>query len=187
MVWVLHGDAPDYCPRCGEPLTRRDTDDGPRPHCSDCGVTIYHNASVMARTAVLDGDRVLLIERGAADDIGAWATPGGYVEAGERARQAAARELEEETGLAAAPGALTLVCDGFLDYGSGETDVALVYAVASTETTGTIQAASDAADARWWTRAEIAAELTDEEGHLRAVGVDTLLGLLDGSGEALRK
>lgn len=178
MVWVLHGDEPDFCPRCGGQLDARETEDGPRPHCDDCGVTLYHNAGAMARTVVVDTDQVLLIERGAAGNVGAWASAGGYVEAGERPREAAARELEEETGLAADPAALTLVDDGFLDFGNGESDAAFVYAVRRSRTAGTVEAGSDAADARWWTPDELRTDLPDEKNNLRVVGLDALLDLL---------
>ncbi len=45
---------------------------------------------------VLDGDRVLMIQR---SDNGRWALPGGGQELGESVRDAAIRETREETGL----------------------------------------------------------------------------------------
>ncbi len=180
MVWAVHGDEPEFCPHCGDRLETRPTEDGPRPHCTDCRVTVYHSSGVMARTAVVDRDRVLLIERGAAGDVGAWATPGGYIEAGEPPRDAAVRELEEETGLAADREALTPVNVGFLEFETGESDVALNYAVSRSETAGTVEAGSDAADARWWSRDEIRTDLSEERNDLRAIGPDALLNLLDG-------
>ncbi|MEU5666520.1 NUDIX hydrolase [Streptomyces longwoodensis] len=47
---------------------------------------------------VADG-HVLLIERGWDPYEGCWALPGGHVDAGETSIAAAARELEEETGI----------------------------------------------------------------------------------------
>ena len=179
MVWVLHGAEPDFCPRCGDALDTRESEDGPRPHCTDCEVTLYHNAAAMARTVVVDTDRALLIERGEAGDVGAWASAGGYIEVGERPREAAVRELEEETGLAAAPEALTLVNEGFLEFENGESDVAFNYAVPRSQTSGTVEAGSDAADARWWTREALRTDLPDDENNLRAMGLDVLLDLLE--------
>ena len=45
------------------------------------------------------GEEYLLIKRASEPDKGLWSVPGGMVELGEGAREAAAREAEEETGL----------------------------------------------------------------------------------------
>jgi ADP-ribose pyrophosphatase YjhB (NUDIX family) len=53
-----------------------------------------------AASAVLfRGEAVLLIERGAGPYEGLWSLPGGKIELGETAEDAARREVEEETGL----------------------------------------------------------------------------------------
>lgn len=56
-----------------------------------------------ADTIVLNGDRVLLIQRSLDDDFepGRWAFPGGKIEDGELPEAAAVRELNEETGIQA--------------------------------------------------------------------------------------
>jgi ADP-ribose pyrophosphatase YjhB (NUDIX family) len=51
--------------------------------------------------ALVCGDRVLLVRRGRAPSLGLYAFPGGRIEPGETAEQAARRELFEETGLIA--------------------------------------------------------------------------------------
>lgn len=48
-------------------------------------------------------DHVILVQRGKEPNAGWWGFPGGHVEMGETAMKAAARELMEETGVAAAP------------------------------------------------------------------------------------
>jgi 8-oxo-dGTP diphosphatase len=51
---------------------------------------------------LLDGE-IVLLERNHEPDAGAWVLPGGFVDPGERAREACAREVREEVGLAVEP------------------------------------------------------------------------------------
>jgi 8-oxo-dGTP diphosphatase len=60
----------------------------------------------------LRGDEVLLIRRGKPPLMGAWSLPGGRIEWGERAVDAALRELSEETGVEAELLGLVEVADG---------------------------------------------------------------------------
>jgi 8-oxo-dGTP diphosphatase len=60
----------------------------------------------------LRGDAVLLIRRGTPPRQGEWSLPGGRIEAGERAVDAALRELREETGVEAEITGLIDVVDG---------------------------------------------------------------------------
>jgi 8-oxo-dGTP diphosphatase len=50
---------------------------------------------------VFRGEDVLLVARGSGAFKGLWSLPGGHIEPGERAREAALRETLEETGVAA--------------------------------------------------------------------------------------
>lgn len=60
----------------------------------------------------LKNDQVLLIRRGKAPRRGEWTLPGGRIEPGERAVDAALRELREETGVEAEITGLIDVVDG---------------------------------------------------------------------------
>lgn len=60
----------------------------------------------------LRGDEVLLIRRGTPPRQGEWSLPGGRIESGEMATDAAIRELREETGVEARLTGLLDVVDG---------------------------------------------------------------------------
>lgn len=73
--------------------------DRERPTCPACGFVFYFNPVVGAGMLVETGGRVVLVRRGVEPKKGQWSLPSGYVEANERAEDAAVRETREETGL----------------------------------------------------------------------------------------
>lgn len=92
----------------------------------------------------LRGDQVLLIRRGTSPRIGQWSLPGGRIEPGERAVDAALRELREETGVTARIIGLIDVVDGIFAE-EGRHYVLIDYAAEWIE--GEVSAGDDAADA----------------------------------------
>lgn len=56
-----------------------------------------------ALAVVIRNDQLLLVKRRNAPDAGLWGFPGGHVNLGETAMAAAARELQEETGIIGRP------------------------------------------------------------------------------------
>ncbi len=113
-----------------------------------------------AIAVVLRDHHVLLVQRDKDPGAGLWGFPGGHVEWGETAQQAAIRELHEETGLTARPiGYLTnvdlLISDETppSETGPSETNAVhthyLLAAVLCAYQGGDPVAADDARDARW--------------------------------------
>lgn len=85
-----------FCPKCGSPNFTVHNEKS--KICPDCGFVYYFNPS--AATAVFVTDRchnLLVTIRGKDPAVDTYDLPGGFVDCFETAREAAARELLEET------------------------------------------------------------------------------------------
>lgn len=115
----------------------------------------------------LRGGEVLLIRRGTAPRLGDWSLPGGRIEAGERAKDAAQRELREETGIEAEIVGLIDVIDGVFPE-AGRHYVLIDYA--ARWTAGEPVAGDDAAEARF-VAVEEALAMVDWDETRRVIGL----------------
>ncbi|AFZ73182.1 NUDIX domain-containing protein [Natronobacterium gregoryi] len=144
-----------YCPHCGTGLERITFDGHDRSHCPSCERVVWHNPVPCAGVAVVDQSRaepaVLCVERAVPPGVGEWTIPGGHMEVGEEPEVAAARELEEETGVSVAPDALEILDATALPPRDGKHVVTTYYVADWADATGEPTAGSDAADARFWT------------------------------------
>ena len=107
---------------------------------------------------IIEGARVVLVKRAHPPIQGQWSIPGGVLEVGELVREAAIREAREETGLIVEPGELLGVYDRVLR--DAENRVQYHYVLIDflcRPVGGELQAGSDAAEVRWFTREELPA------------------------------
>lgn len=94
----------NYCSNCGAPATRRvpPGDSLPRDVCDACGSIHYVNPKLVLGTIPVweEGGRarLLLCRRAIEPRYGYWTLPAGFMENGETAGEAAARETREEAG-----------------------------------------------------------------------------------------
>jgi ADP-ribose pyrophosphatase YjhB (NUDIX family) len=87
-----------HCPSCAAP--RGATWDAVRFVCEACGFVYFYNVAVSASVAVVGPDgHVLFVRRAHAPGKDKLALPGGFIDRGETAEEAAAREVREESGL----------------------------------------------------------------------------------------
>ena len=111
-----------------------------------------HPSPVIGVGAVIwnERDEIVLIRRVQAPRRGEWSIPGGKLEWGEGVKEAALREVREETGL-------TVQIDGLIDVVDSvtrdEAGMAIAHYVLidflARHVSGELCAASDAAEARW--------------------------------------
>jgi 8-oxo-dGTP diphosphatase len=90
---------PRFCSQCGAPVQGTDVGGEPVWSCPHCGHRQYRRQWVGVAVVVVEDARLLLVERRYGDRAGSWCIPCGHVGWDEDVREAAVREMEEETGL----------------------------------------------------------------------------------------
>jgi ADP-ribose pyrophosphatase YjhB (NUDIX family) len=148
---------PSYCSNCGSELGKRHIDGRHRLYCSECVRVRYRNPKPCAGTLVVDGNKLLLVERTEPPDVGSWSVPAGYLEHEEPPESAAVRELHEETNLQVSADAVDLFDTTFVRHTEGPNVLVLVYVVASAKVDGQLEAGDDACDARFWSLSNLRA------------------------------
>lgn len=86
-----------YCPNCGS----QDIYfyENKRFTCKDCGWTYFHNIAAAVAGILVYEDRILLVRRNQEPKRGYLDCPGGFIDAGESAEEALAREVREELNI----------------------------------------------------------------------------------------
>ena len=128
-----------FCPACGSPLETKEAAGRQRPVCRECGKVVYYDPKVAATCVVERKGKVLMIRRAVQPGIGHWSLPGGYVDRGEVVEEAAAREVQEETGL-------VVEVERLVGLYSRRGHPVLVAVFAARETGGTLEAGAETSD-----------------------------------------
>ncbi len=165
-------DEPVFCQACGARLERRVVHGTERGVCPACGRIAFRSPSVGVAVVLRDDEgRLLMVQRGPeATRAGRWSIPAGFMDYGEDVREAAARELLEETGLVAEVGDAVHVASNFHD--PAKLTVGIWFE--GTVVGGRLEAGDDAVDAGWFaldelpelafeTDAELIARLRDDQ------------------------
>jgi 8-oxo-dGTP diphosphatase len=119
-----------------------------RMTCPSCRWVHFRDPAVGAAVLLIDEiGRVLLVKRGPTSTRpGRWCIPCGFVDYGEDVRAAAARELQEETGLVAEVGEVIQA----LSNGHDPAKLSIGIWFAGRITGGTLQAGDDAVEVGWF-------------------------------------
>jgi ADP-ribose pyrophosphatase YjhB (NUDIX family) len=150
----------NFCLRCGHPLVERMSYGKLRPVCSVCGFIDFRGPIVAVVVLVLREGRALMVRRAVDPQKGRWAFPAGFVDYGEDPREAAAREIHEETGIEARITRLIEVL-GPDSNRSGKASIAILFEGEALG--GELRAEDDADGVGFFARGEIPGEMATFE------------------------
>jgi NAD+ diphosphatase len=86
-----------FCPACGKKDIS--TIVGNAMRCVSCGLVYYHNTAAAVAGIIEVRGKVILVKRNQSPKKGLLDLPGGFVDYGESAEDALAREIKEELGV----------------------------------------------------------------------------------------
>ena len=154
--------SPTYCSACGAALAQE-----PPTTCARCGTEHWRNAKPCGGALLVHDGKLLLVRRAIEPWRGHWDIPGGFCELREHPRDAAERELREETGIS---GRATHLHGIWLDdYGDAEVAMNIYYLV---EAAGELTPHTDSAEVSelgWFAPTELPLDEISFPGHCRAV------------------
>jgi len=156
-AWILQ-----HCTVCSARLVRAEVEGRERARCAACPFVWYENPAPVAGGIVLDSaGAVLLVRRAFEPHSGAWALPAGFQEHDETPREAAAREVREESGLEVEVGELFDLV--FVPGGRRSVNLAVFLC---RPTGGILRGGHDVLDAAWFPLDALPEDLAFQNGPL---------------------
>lgn len=149
-----------YCFQCGAPLEMRWVEQRERETCPKCEWIHFAQLKVGAAVLIEEHGKLLLLQRSYEPWKDSWMIPAGYVEADEDPRDAARREVYEETGLDVELSGLIQVY--YFDDDPRGNGVSFVYK--AEKVFGNLKVNSESRDAKYFSWSEIPSYLT-KGGH----------------------
>ena len=115
----------------------------------------YPRPAFTVDAAIFDGQKILLIKRANDPFKGKWALPGGFMDMDETPKEAAIRELEEETGLQI-PDLIQFKTYGTLNRDPRHRTISTVYyhQINAKESTK-VKGCDDAMEAKWFSNTDL--------------------------------
>ncbi len=121
----------------------RQVDRKERHYCQACDKVHFLDPKVACCAVVQGPEGILLIRRDIEPARGLWSYPGGYMDRGETAPEAAAREVFEETGL-------EVSCQRLLGVYSSATSIVVVIVYEARVLSGQAFPGPECSEARWF-------------------------------------
>ena len=151
-----------FCSNCGAPLAEE-----PPTTCSACGAQHWRNPKPCGGALLVRDGRLLLARRAIEPWLGRWDIPGGFCDQREHPRDAAERELYEETGMR---GRTTRLVGMWLDdYADGEVCLNIYYEMEAAADGEPQPTSDEVTELRWFAPDELPLDDISFPAHCREV------------------
>jgi ADP-ribose pyrophosphatase YjhB (NUDIX family) len=151
-----------FCSHCGAGL-----DEAPPTTCPACGTAHYRNPKPCGGALLAHGGKLLLGRREIEPYRGLWDIPGGFCELHEHPREAAERELFEETGVRGR--ATSLLGIWMDDYSGDEVAMNIYYLFEPVGEPVPDAGNAEVSELRWFAPDELPLDDISFPGHCREV------------------